>query len=404
MLKWHGMVTHAKLLRQGLEEVATKDEHYRADVVRWIREFVGHHDADFGDLIRALPGVDPIVVRMHLDDAASGLSSSIRWTRYDSVVSKDDPLPVPHPLDFDWRFTNATLRSLSDELLEAGSRRTILGAPSLWLSLRDRKPSTSPCLFDANPLIVRSVSDIKAQEVSITNLLADPFEVVTSDIVFADPPWYPEHLKAFSWVGSSLLDARGVLYLSVPPVGTRPGVERERAELLSWTNKLGLTPRCIRSGALGYAMPPFERAALSAAGILPFVPHDWRRGDLIVFERTGDIQVSRPQVHDKPWSERTIDGIRIKIDVSAPAPGTEPNLVSVIDGDVLPSISRRDDRRGAVHVWTSGNRVFGCAAPNRLLEIIDTLIGGALPTSPSDRSAAMSIKVLVEQEKRDLAV
>lgn len=382
----------------------TAEERYTADVDGWIRDFVGNRDVDFGDLVRALPGVDPVVIRKHLHAAPLGLSRLVRWTKYNLPVSNYDPLPIPHPLDFDWRFTNATRQSLSDELLDAGSRLTILGAPSLWLSLRDRKPSTRLCLFDANPLIVTSVSDIEAQEVSIMNLLADPFEDVTSDIVFADPPWYPEHLKAFSWVGSSLLGERGVLYLSVPPGGTRPGVARERAELLAWTSKLGLTRRCIRSGVLAYAMPPFERAALSAAGILPFVPHDWRRGDLIVFERTGDIQVSRPLVHEKPWSERTFDGIRIKIDVSAPPTGTDPSLISIIDGDVLTSISRRDDRRGAVHVWTSGNRVFGCTAPNRLLEIIDALICGVLPTSPSDRSAAMSIKALVEQEKRDLTV
>jgi len=34
-------------------------------------------------------------------------------------------------------------------------------------------------------------------------------------------------------------------------------------------------------------------------------------------------------------------------------------LVSLIAGDVLPTVSRRDERRRAALIWTSGNRVFG---------------------------------------------
>ena len=39
----------------------------------------------------------------------------------------------------------------------------------------------------------------------------------------------------------------------------------------------------------------------------------------------------------------------------------DPSLVGIVAGDVLPSVSRRDERRSLAEVWTSGNRVFRCA-------------------------------------------
>jgi hypothetical protein len=43
-------------------------------------------------------------------------------------------------------------------------------------------------------------------------------------------------------------------------------------------------------------------------------------------------------------------------------------LIPWIDGDVLPSVSRRDPRRRLAHVWTSGNRVFRTDNPELVLD------------------------------------
>jgi hypothetical protein len=46
----------------------------------------------------------------------------------------------------------------------------------------------------------------------------------------------------------------------------------------------------------------------------------------------------------------------------------EASLISLVDGDILPTMSRRDRRRRAANVWTSGNRIFRTDNPQLVLE------------------------------------
>jgi hypothetical protein len=48
----------------------------------------------------------------------------------------------------------------------------------------------------------------------------------------------------------------------------------------------------------------------------------------------------------------------------------DTSLVSLVEGDVLPTVSHRDARREKVDVWTSENRVFACADPDILLAAV----------------------------------
>jgi hypothetical protein len=51
--------------------------------------------------------------------------------------------------------------------------------------------------------------------------------------------------------------------------------------------------------------------------------------------------------------------------------------MSLIDGDILPTVSRRDPRRRAAQAWTSGNRIFGTGNPQLLLEAAISCTGAA---------------------------
>ncbi len=46
----------------------------------------------------------------------------------------------------------------------------------------------------------------------------------------------------------------------------------------------------------------------------------------------------------------------------------EVNLISLVKGDILPTVSRRDPRRRQADVWTSGNRIFQTDNPRLVLE------------------------------------
>jgi dihydroorotase-like cyclic amidohydrolase len=54
-------------------------------------------------------------------------------------------------------------------------------------------------------------------------------------------------------------------------------------------------------------------------------------------------------------------------------------LRSIVPGDILPSVSRRDPRRANADVWTSGNRIFACGGTSTLVTIIDALAARQMP-------------------------
>lgn len=377
------------------------DSAFFADVDRWIREAMSGGELTFGRLVARLPGVDPSIVAARLElDHARDIAARVRWVDVADEPEVEPRLPIPHPLDFDWRFTHATTAALTDELSARGASATLLGAPSLWLSMQGRLPASRLHLLDANPLLA-GLSDVPEHRATIVDLLTDPVPTLApADVVVVDPPWYPEVLAAFVWAAVPLVREGGDVWLSAPPLGTRPGVRRERDTLLEQARSYGLTLRSMRPGALRYARPPFERAAMRTAGLLHFVPNDWRQGDLFVFERSGSLAAPRTALRWRRWAERTIAGVRIRVDEAAPPLSEDPGLRSVVEGDVLRSVSRRDPVRASVRVWTSGNRVFGCDAPRRLLDILDA-INGDRRLAASERSVAEALQALVEQERRE---
>jgi hypothetical protein len=369
----------------------------------WIRGAIGEERITFGELVAQLPGVDPAVVaaRLKLDDARE-LAARVRWADVTDMSGTDARLPVPHPLDFDWRFATATTAALADELVARDLTVTLLGVPSLWLVLREHLSAGRLHLLDANPLLANlPSSDSSGHRATIVDLLNDPIPSLTpAEIVVVDPPWYPEVVTAFLWAATSLVQDGGEIWLSVPPVGTRPGVRAEREELLEQATAYGLQLRSQKAGALRYACPPFERAAMRASGLLKFVPHDWRQGDLLVFERARRSAAVRPTVRWRRWAERAIQGVRLRVDERAPSLSNDPRLLSLVEGDILRSVSRRDPLRASVRVWTSGNRVFGCDAPERLLSVIDALAAGR-SIEEFEHAVAAEVQALVDHERRE---
>ena len=89
---------------------------------------------------------------------------------------------------------------------------------------------------------------------------------------------------------------------------------------------------------------------------------NWRRGDLLIFERTGNSHPGpmNPVAHSAEWVQVDIRGATIWVR-SKEQPGfIDPRLVPLVPGDILPTVSRRDDRREAADVWTAGNRIYRC--------------------------------------------
>jgi hypothetical protein len=363
---------------------------------RWVEGAVRAGARDFRRLIWALPGVYPASARDSLRRlAAQGAVPPALSKRLVEETETRNPgsttipgrfdLPIPHPLDYEWRYADAATDRLLDEWDASenlSGSLTLLGAPSVALRAVRRVPRRGVCVLDANAAVISALRRICPEaRVQLCDLMRGELpRVPRAAVVVSDPPWYPEHLASFLWAACKLCRPRGRVLVSLPPLGPRPGMPEERALFLGLAKRMGLRLDRLDEGALPYVSPPFELNALRADR-LPGVPLDWRRGDLAVFVRYGGDPGPRPPAppREEGWREVAVLGVRIRVRHDTVAEFEDPSLVPIEPGDVLPTVSRRDPRRREADVWTAGNRVYGCQAPGILFQILRALSAGDLP-------------------------
>jgi len=228
-------------------------------------------------------------------------------------------------------------------------------------------------------------------------MTTDPLPALKAALVILDPPWYEEHVHAFLWAASQLCIVGGHLLVSMPQTGTRPGIAQEWVHIMDWAQQLGLFLIQVEQAALPYLMPPFERNALQAEGLYA-IPEEWRRGDLAVFLHARQTNVSRPMpTHKDDWDEEVLLGMRMRIRPQHEEGFQDPSLISSVRGDVLPSVSRRDQRRRFADVWTSGNRIFACQGRNVFRRIVQAV---AVGRSPDEAVATYLKRSLSAEESR----
>jgi hypothetical protein len=314
-------------------------------------------------------------------------------------------LVIPHPLDFDWRFTRNTVGliwKIIASLANPQASVALLGTPSL-ASVERPADLGSITLFERNPSHYLSLAD--GITFTCSDVLRDPISSSAHSVVVADPPWYEPETIGFLWTASTLSSAGSYVLLSLPPVETRPGIEEERVRITAAAAGFGLELENLHEGVLRYRTPFFEANAMSAAGAA--AQDDWRFGDLAIFRRADGARGERPVLEAEPvWIERALGMTRFKLHESRAAGFGSPVLRSIVEGDVLPSVSRRDPRRKDAQVWTSGNRVFGCDSTNTLAAIIDGIRAGEAPEiaigMQLGRTLTSDEKVLVETASQQL--
>ena len=364
---------------------------FETDVQTWIINAIQRGVSSFEDLIHSLPGVYPAVAL----EALIGLAESRRFdganfrrlvleattTRIRVPEATVAQLPAPHPLDFSWWFDSATTHKLCDLTLSlVGNDDSIilLGTPRLFVELSALEPHRNLLLLDADRLVAtRLTSGHPCQAIQIFDVMRDPLPQCRGELVIADPPWYEDEICSFLWSASFLVNVGGNIIMTLPTLGTRPGVLTERDRILNWAIHLGLKPRNLEESALAYMSPPFEINALVASGIRN-VPLNWRRGAFAIFEKTQPTSSPRPSSPPaERWKEETIGDVRIRVRNAERNAWGSPLLQPLVTGDILPSVSRRDPRRDLVDVWTSGNRVFQCAGGFVLTSILAAMAVGS---------------------------
>ncbi|MEB3885518.1 hypothetical protein [Lyngbya sp. CCY1209] len=345
--------------------------------------------------LKTLPSVDPIFTFKALQKL--GKSSATAQNLLNRIVNPtrrefgqppysdyQTGLPLPHPLDFDWRFTDATadyILKISEKFTAPNETVALLGTPSLFRAGTRTTYRRQMILLEANLTMTNYLTlETSGFQVILCNLLKDDLPDLCASFVMLDPPWYPEHIKSFLWAASQLCCLNGYILVCLPPVGTRPGIEREWESTVAWAEYLGLQLVQLEKLALSYLTPVFERNVFRAAG-LPSVGESWRHGNLAIFSRTRLTNVSRPNIdiRDHDWLEVNLLGVKIRVRPCQQTEFVDPRLQSVVPNDILTSVSRRDPHRKLADVWTSGNRIFGCSGRSILWQILEAISNGFSP-------------------------
>lgn len=353
----------------------------------------------FAALLRSLPGVYPTEVLASLDRLAGdkaidpALAVSIR--RQSAASAKDvaegrSLLPLPHPLDYEWRFTPDAARSLLNRAADLTSHDgdlLLFGTPGLAI-----EALTLP--IGRRLAFLAESNSITDRVLALNRATGSPLAIAfcsgglpreSADGVLLDPPWYLDFVRPMLAAAAHACRPGGVVLISLPPDGARPSAEADRQAVVAFAARLGLSVVDHAPLAIGYETPFFERNALAAAGIYP--PPEWRKGDLVVFRKTRASK--RPpavsSARRREWIEVGIGRMRLLIRVVGQAKSDEAGLVSLIDGDILPTVSRRDPRRRLVNVWTSGNRIFHSDNPQLVLEAAISCAGEAMGSGVQPR-------------------
>jgi hypothetical protein len=366
---------------------------------------VAHRAGSFNDLVERLPGVWPPLAQAALVQLAAtgrldpvthnrlmpGSGSASRMFTGGSTRAHEILLPLPHPLDYDWRFSEQTVSGLLAhclDLTQPGDTVVLLGTPTLLrAALEQRAPRRFVLLDRAKATVNRLAGVAPRGTVIACDLGTDPLPKLSARVVVADPPWYPAHVRAFLWAAARLAAPGAHVLLSEPALGTRPGVLVDQAAGRAFAERVGLIPIAHHPGGLQYVSPQFERRALEAVG-LTSVSWTWRQSDLVEFRRTSASVARRPDPPDETaWTEVQIGPSRLRFLAQPPAdPATaDPRLIELIPGGVLPTVSSRDPVRTMAAVWTVMNRVYGCSAPLLAASIAAALENGTDPALTAAR-------------------
>jgi hypothetical protein len=417
--------------RGGLVMIDLDEDNFDSLVDKLVSEMVSSSKvSSFPKLLRLLPGIPPpdTVASLNrlrasfpsadvlLKDAERGARGSVRQSQHERVLG------IPHPLDYDWRFERQTAESLLRTAVElSGAPRSVvmIGTPTVAIAALANAKLKQVVLLDANSRIVHQLASMSPK---INALCVDvrwqALPALSAPVVITDAPWYADSMSAFLWASSQLCEIGGYVMASFPSIGTRPGIVEERKSLIALGAENGLNYLEMKTGAVRYETPPFERSAFRACGITN-VPANWRRADLLLFQRTSRDAGSRPaRAEAEPeWVDVEIHDIRLKVRGPLAFEFDDPRLGPIISGNVLPSVSRRDPRRRNAEIWTSTNRIFSCRGRSVFVQIGRAIASDEQPAEAVTRwlrrdltkaeqaivqKASEQLRSLVQQELADL--
>ena len=339
-------------------------------VDQWLREQLIGNSANFHKAINNLPGVYPTAALASLKrlynegyvPSETYKTLEFQATKQQNTFEINPVFPLPHPINFEWRFTKQSSLNVLNiiQAYRGDDDLPIMyfGTPGVaFEALRQR--NVEPAIFigedNAVTELLAKRNDERNQPMQIQRC-GDQLKPGCASTVVMDPPWYMDFIKPMLVAATQTLRMNGFIQFSMPPVGTGRSAYTQRQQIFEIADNLGLDVVKVRRAFLRYETPFFEANALRASGLSAYP--DWRCGDLVTFvkRRANTICIDTRSLNAPVWREAVIGRMRLYI---AQASNTgEASLQSIVQNDILPSVSRKHPLRSKANVWTSGNRMF----------------------------------------------
>lgn len=284
-------------------------------------------------------------------------------------------LPLPHPHDYDWRFTDNTSKKVVDIISKftiVNRSVLLLGVPSVLFELNRLNKTPFITFIDYSRETIDYIGNLFSSfstKFIEHDLLSKELQKpeIMYDVTMMDPPWYLEYYMAFITQAAYVTRIGGYILMGFLPINTRPGAWGDRLTILNYIKKVGLDVERILPEYLIYKTPPFEKKSLRKIGIS--IDTDWRKGDLIIFRKIYDMdntklkkilsKTSQITIERNKWKGFLINKYKIKIRGPFTDYDIEPRLISIESENILPTVSKRYKGREKIDLWLWDNRVFG---------------------------------------------
>jgi hypothetical protein len=266
---------------------------------------------------------------------------------------------APHPLDFDWRFEEATVHRIC-AMLSPGKTVLALGAPSV--ARRLEQLGCDVMLIDRQPKL-----GVSRHFVAEIELLVNP---VASgyDVAIVDPPWYPDSLVHWATYAANCVRVGGTVLTSAWPAWARPTAEHQLNKVIATMSDWATVRRVPFDPT--YNPPRFEQLAIEAGGQGPLSVSP-RRGvllELSVLRKPPQLSpLARPEV----WQRFVIDDYQLALRLCGPetaCPSIVPHPKAV--GWQWPYVSARAPGRSEIDLWSSEGEVARVFSATTVAELV----------------------------------
>lgn len=261
--------------------------------------------------------------------------------------------PAPHPLDFDWRYDEATAEALV-RLLGNAAPVVAMGAPTVAHLLEAAGRDVT--LVDRQP-----IQPVRRHVVcDAASFSADRYYRAA----LVDPPWYPAQLASWSTAAARAVGPGGTVFVSVWPDATRPSAAAELRLLFGQFSQWAQINR--EAAPLSYVTPLFETVARKHGGTTelsrsPLV------GELVRLDVRAIPSAALPQEPAAEWLRITIDDYQLAIRRRLGDGPIRMQRVASADGWYWPYVSARAPDIDQIDIWSSSGEVATLGSSERMI-------------------------------------